>query len=114
MGDWTTANYNYDFNTYYNQAGVKYEAGAAGLNKILIQKYLGFFQNSGWEPYYNYRRTGVPAFSGGIGVGNNGIIPKRWTYPASEINRNGTNLKAALTSQFGGADNINGEMWLIK
>ena len=114
LGDWTTANYNFDFETYYNQTGVKYETGTAGLNKILIQKYLGFFQNSGWEPYYNYRRTGVPAFSGGIGVGNNGIIPKRWTYPASEINRNGVNLAAALTSQFGGSDNINGEMWLIK
>ncbi|MHB1177079.1 MAG: SusD/RagB family nutrient-binding outer membrane lipoprotein [Daejeonella sp.] len=114
LGDWTTANYNFEFDSYYSQAGVKYEAGAPGLNKILIQKYLSFFQNSGWEAYYNYRRTGVPAFSGGIGVGNNGIIPKRWTYPAGEINRNGINLKAALTRQFSGSDNINSEMWLIK
>ncbi|MBC7758425.1 MAG: hypothetical protein H7069_06185, partial [Phormidesmis sp. FL-bin-119] len=42
---------------------------------MLVQKYLSFFQNSGWEVYFNYRRTGVPAFSGGIGVGNNGSIP---------------------------------------
>ena len=114
LGEWTTANYNFDFDTYYNQAGVKYEAANAGLNKILTQKYLAFFQNSGWEAYYNSRRTGVPTFRGGIGVGNNGVIPKRWSYPSGEINRNGTNLKAALASQFGGIDNINGEMWLIK
>jgi hypothetical protein len=114
LGDWTTASFNFDFNTYYNQNGVKYETGTAGLAKIIKQKYLAFFQNSGWEAYYNYRRTGYPAFSEGIGVGNNGKIPKRWTYPAYEANRNPANLKAALDAQFGGNDNINGEMWLIK
>jgi hypothetical protein len=84
------------------------------LNKILLQKYLAFFQNSGWEAYYNYRRTGIPAFSTGVGIGNNGQIPKRWTYPSSEQQRNAANLQATLQSQFSGNDNINGVMWLVQ
>lgn len=114
LGEWVTAPFNFDFTTYYNQATVKYEAGAAGLNKILLQKYLAFFQNSGWEAYYNFRRTGFPAFSTGVGIGNNGKIPKRWTYPSSEQQRNASNLQATLQSQFGGTNDINGEMWLVK
>ena len=114
LGEWTTAPFNFDFTAYYNQAAVKYETGAAGLNKILLQKYLAFFQNSGWEAYYNFRRTGIPAFSTGVGIGNNGQIPKRWAYPSSEQQRNADNLQATLQSQFGGTNDINGEMWLIK
>jgi hypothetical protein len=114
LGTWTTATYNFDFNTYYNQTAVKYTADAAGLNKILLQKYIAFFQNSGWEAYYNYRRTGIPAFSTGVGIGNNGVVPKRWTYPSSEQQRNSENLQSALGSQFSGTDNINGAMWLIQ
>ncbi len=94
-----------------------YESGTNGLNKILLQKYMAFFQNSGWEAYYNFRRTGVPAFSTGVGIGNagnNNQIPKRWTYPNSEKQRNETNLSATLASQFGGKDDINGTIWLIQ
>ncbi len=114
QNEWTQANFNFDFDTWYVQAGVKYETGSAGLNKIWKQKYLAFFQNSGWEPYFNYRRTGVPAFSTGVGIGNNGVIPKRWAYPSYEQNRNKDNLKAALDRQFGGKNSINEVMWLIK
>lgn len=114
LGEWTSANFNFNFNTYYAQPKVVYEAGAAGLNKILLQKYLSFFQNSGWEAYYNFRRTAVPAFSTGIGIGNNGNIPKRWAYPSNEQQRNATNWKTAVDRQFTGNDNINGEMWLVK
>lgn len=114
LGEWTKADFNFNFNTYYNQSKVVYETGAAGLNKILLQKYLSFFQNSGWEAYYNYRRTGVPAFSTGVGIGNNGNIPKRWAYPSNEQQRNASNWQTAVDRQFSGADNINGEMWMIK
>ncbi|RXK59358.1 SusD/RagB family nutrient-binding outer membrane lipoprotein [Lacibacter luteus] len=114
LGEWTSANFTFNFNTYYNQSKVVYETGTAGLNKILLQKYLAFFQNSGWEAYYNYRRTGVPAFSTGVGIGNNGNIPKRWAYPSNEQQRNATNWKAAVDRQFAGSDNMNAEMWLIK
>lgn len=114
LGQWTTSNYNFDFSTYYNQPKVMYEAGTAGLNKILLQKYLSFFQNSGWEAFYNARRTGIPVFSKGIGIGNNGNIPQRWTYPSNEQQRNAASWKTAVDRQFGGNDDINGQMWLIK
>jgi hypothetical protein len=100
---------------YLAQPSVKYAGNnAAGLNQILTQKYIAFFQNSGMEAFYNQRRTGVPAFLTGVGTGNSGRIPKRWQYPTSERTTNGDNLKAAITSQFGANDDINATMWLLK
>ncbi len=113
IGQWTTADYSFNFDTYYAQAGVVYAAGSPGLQKILLQKYLAFFQNSGWEAYYNFRRTGVPAFSTGVGIGNNGVIPKRWSYPSYEQQRNNANYESAIQSQFSGADNLNESIWMI-
>lgn len=106
----------FDFeNVYYQQQSVKYAGNnAMGLNQILLQKYLAFFQNSGWEAYFNYRRTGVPAFLTGTGTGNSGRIPKRFQYPASEQTTNPANWKSAIQSQFAGSDDINADMWLIK
>jgi hypothetical protein len=105
----------FNWEQYYAQAGVKYETGSAGLDKILLQKYLAFFQNSGWEAYFNYRRTGIPSFSeNGPGTGNSGKIPKRFQYPSSELTTNSENLTEALTRQFGGKDDINLDMWVIK
>jgi hypothetical protein len=106
----------FDFEgTYYQQADVKYAGSSAGgLNQILLQKYLAFFQNSGWEAYFNQRRTGAPQFLTGTGTGNGGRIPKRFQYPASEQVNNTANWKEAVERQFGGTDDINGEMWLIK
>lgn len=116
LGNYNTYTINVDLEAYYNQPAVKYAgANATGLNQILVQKYLAFFQNSGWEAYYNYRRTGVPAFAqGGAGTGNSGAIPKRFQYPRSELTTNETNLSEALKRQFGGTDNINAPMWLIQ
>ena len=48
------------------------------------------------------------------GTGNGGVIPLRWQYPTNEITTNNENLKAALQSQYGGSDDINAKMWLIK
>ena len=107
---------NFDFeNNYYQQATVKYKGdNADGLEQILTQKYLAFFQNSGREAYQNWRRTNVPVFLTGTGTGNSGVIPKRYQYPSSERTTNGDNWKATVQSQFGGNDDINGSMWLIK
>lgn len=85
----------------------------AGLKQIREQKYVALFQNSGYQAFFEQRRTGVPEFS--IGEGNaNGKIPLRWMYPTSERQYNEENLKAALQSQFQGSDDINDVMWLIK
>lgn len=103
------------YDDYFNQASVKYKGNNAdGLSQILMQKYLAFARNSGMQAYYQWRRTGVPTFNAGPGSGNGGVIPVRYQYPTNEITTNGTNLKDALASQYGGADDIFAKMWLIK
>ena len=116
LGNYTAYNFNYAAATYGNQTAVKYAGNnATGLNQILTQKYLAFFQQSGWEAFYNQRRTGVPTFRVGPGNTNGQKIPKRWQYPTSERTNNADNWKAALTTQFGAADdNINMDLWLTK
>lgn len=115
LGEYEEYDFSFNLNEYQHQSSVIYAGNnSTGLNQILLQKYLAFFQNSGWEAYYNYRRTGVPAFDGGTGIGNNGIIPKRWAYPTDEQNTNAGNWQSALQAQGFNTDNINDAMWLIK
>jgi hypothetical protein len=101
---------------YLAQPAVVYAGNnAAGLTQILTQKYLAFFQNSGQEAYFNYRRTGIPAFHSGPGTGNTGVIPRRWLYPSDESFYNANNLNAALARQFtSGVDDVNNELWINK
>jgi hypothetical protein len=102
---------------FLNNPAVVYAGdNPAGLNQIWQQKYVAFWQNSGWEAYYNWRRTGVPAMSqGGSGIGTaNNMIPLRWEYPTDEAVNNATNYNAAIQSQYGGTDLVTGVMWLIK
>jgi hypothetical protein len=91
---------------------------AAGLAQILQQKYVAFFINSGWEAYYQWRRTGVPAFAqggAGIGTSNSGnLIPRRWQYALDESLFNTKNYNTAIQNQFGGADDITKDIWLVK
>jgi Starch-binding associating with outer membrane len=89
---------------------------ADGLEQILEQKYIAFFQNSGWEAFYNWRRTGLPAsfISTGVGINAQAKVPLRWQYPVDEITYNSVNAKAAIASQYGGTDDIFAKMWLIK
>jgi hypothetical protein len=118
QASWTFhgANVDSQWTAYYTQNSVKYSSDKqTALSQILTQKYLAFFQNSGWEAYNNYRRTGVPTFLTGVGTGNSQRIAKRWQYPSSERTTNAANYHAALTSQFGAdTDDINSEMWIYK
>lgn len=105
---------NFDFPTYYSNAAIQYADGANGLMQILQQKYLAMFRHSGLESYYSQRRTGVPVFTTGPGTGNGSRIALRFQYPTSEITANTVNYKAALQSQYGGNDDINGVMFILK
>lgn len=99
---------------YLNEPAVQLQSGQE-LEQILTQKYIALFMNSGWEAFYNQRRTGVPVFeTSGAGILNNGVIPKRWMYPENEFTMNKTNVETAISSQYPGGDNINGVMWLLK
>lgn len=85
-----------------------------GLEQILTQKHTAMFLNSGWESFYNQRRTGIPEFdTSGSGILNDGRIPKRWKYPLSEIELNLENLTKAVEQQYT-EDDINEVMWLLK
>ena len=100
--------------TYLQQPGVAYDP-AKGIEMIITQKYINFFLNGGWEPFYNHLRTGFPEFSvDGGGVLNNEQVPVRWMYPQEELQLNSENVQAAIQRQFPGGDNINGVMWLLK
>jgi hypothetical protein len=99
---------------YLMQPAIQLQPGNE-LQQILTQKYISMFMNTGWEPFYNQRRTGIPVFeTNGGGILNNGVIPKRWMYPTSEYNNNSANVDASVKSQYPGGDNINGVMWILQ
>jgi hypothetical protein len=99
---------------YLEQPVISYQA-ASGLEQILTQKHTAMFLNSGWEPFYDNRRTGFPVFNvDGGGIINTEGVPKRWMYPFSEINQNVDNLETAIQRQFPEGDNINAVMWSIR
>ncbi len=115
LADYNSYTINFDWDAYYNQGTVKYAGNTTGgLNQILTQKYLAFYQNSGWEAYYNWRRTGMPAFQTGAGSGNSNRVALRFQYPAAEKAVNAANVNSAIQSQYGGNDDINAKMWIIK
>ncbi|HCT21801.1 MAG TPA: SusD/RagB family nutrient-binding outer membrane lipoprotein [Chitinophagaceae bacterium] len=115
LADYTSASFTYSESNYMTQTSVQLEGNlSADLSKIVTQKYIAMFQNSGWEPYFNFRRTGFPTLTGGVGIGNGGVLPKRWAYATAEQNVNNANWKAALTKQGFNNDDLNGLMWLIK
>jgi len=111
--DLTKYTVDFNFDSYYAKDAVKYDAATA-IKKILSQKYAAFFMNSGMEAYFNWRRTGFPTFSSGVGNGNSNRIALRWIYPTTERTANSTNYTAAITSQYAGKDDINDQMWLVK
>jgi hypothetical protein len=107
--------FTFNFATYYAQPTVQLSATqATAINQVVLQKYIACFENSGYEGYYNWRRTGVPAFQTGSGVGNNGILPLRWAYPVSEQTQNKKNWTTALSNQSFSADDLNQKMWLLQ
>jgi hypothetical protein len=111
IGTVTTNNAPFLANVAYNTANA-----SAALTQILQQKYVALFMNSGYEAFFNARRTGVPVLSaGGAGTGTTtGNIPRRWLYPLNEINYNNANYTAAIGSQYGGTDDVTKDTWLTK
>ena len=108
---------NIDVNSFLSNPAVIYKGdNADGRAQILTQKYMAFFENSGWEAFYNWRRTGIPVFSqGGAGIGTaTGLIPRRWEYPQDEISYNSSNYTKAITTQFAGKDDLTQDTWLTK
>jgi hypothetical protein len=107
--------FTFSWASYYAQPAVQLSATqSTAVQQIVLQKYIAMFETSGYEPYYNWRRIGVPTFQGGSGVGNNGVVPVRWAYPVTEQTQNTLNWKATVTSQGFSADDLNQKIWLLK
>ncbi len=103
-----------DITNYLGQPGMDLQAGSE-LKQIVTQKYISMFMNTGWQPFYEQRRTGYPVFeTAGGGILNGGKVPTRWMYPSDEYTNNAVNVNNAVKSQYGGTDDVNGVMWLIQ
>lgn len=115
LGEFTSYPINVSFAAYLAQPKVKYAGNNAdGLAQILKQNYLAMAQSSGLQAYYNWRRTGIPAFLTGVGVGKQGKIPLRFRYPSAEYITNKANVEAAVARQSFTNDDLFGKMWIIQ
>lgn len=99
---------------YLQQPGVALNSGNE-IHYVILQKYIASFMNSGWNSFFEQRRTGFPTFdvSGG-GILNDGRIPKRWMYPEVELQLNRDAVTAAIARQFPQGDEVNGLMWILE
>lgn len=90
----------------------------AQIEEIITQKYLASYLQSEFFTYYDYRRTGYPKWKINPASSLNSEaptkIPVRWKYPSSEFNYNTENVDEAVKRQFGGVDDINQLMWILK
>jgi len=103
-----------DIKDYLDQPTLDLQPGTE-IKQIITQKYISMFMNTGWQPFFEQRRTGFPAFeTAGAGMLNGGKIPKRWMYPSDEYTNNATNVENAVKGQYPDGDDINGTMWLVQ
>lgn len=88
------------------------------IQQIITQKYLaGFLQDCDYSAWYDNRRTGYPAFVLNPSTNLNSPttqFPKRWMYPQDELEHNADNVDVAIQSQYGGNDDVNALMWILK
>lgn len=88
------------------------------IEQIITQQYIaGFMQDANNNAWFENRRTGYPVFTLNSSTNlnqPNTQFPKRWLYPQNELDHNADNVAAAIQSQYGGNDNVNSLMWLLK
>lgn len=88
------------------------------IKQIITQKYLAnFLQGGKYQSWFENRRTGYPVFTLNSTTNLNTPstnFPLRWLYPSNELSYNSGNLDAAVKAQYGGNDNTNQQMWLLK
>lgn len=97
---------------YIAKPGIAYVAGAEGLRRIALQKWIALY-TQGSEAWSEYRRTGVPALTPAPArPGTVTGVPRRLPYPADEQSYNAAARTAAVARQ--GADNYNTRVWWDK
>lgn len=78
------------------------------MERLMNQKYIALFF-SGFEAWYEYRRTGFPNLPIGPAVANDGILPRRLEYPLIMRATNKENYREAVARI--GADNLKTRVW---
>ena len=99
--------------TGYKESGTQTER----LQQIWMQTYIAGYLHMAKDAYYDFRRTGYPEWPINPATNMNtqsDKIPMRWLYPDSENNYNKEQLQIALERQWGGVDDVNNIMWLLK
>jgi hypothetical protein len=88
------------------------------IAQIITQKYLAnFLQGAKYGSWFENRRTGYPVFTLNTSTNLNtpsSKLPLRWLYPSNELSYNSVNMDAAVQSQFGGSDDTNQTMWILR
>jgi hypothetical protein len=95
---------------YIAQASVAYTAGAAGLQKIAEQNWIGLYCQ-GIESWTEWRRTKFPVLSLPIDAVID-EIPSRLVYPGIEQSVNKVNYNAAKAAL--GGDELTTKFWWLK
>jgi len=96
-------------------AGYLDTAGPATKENIMTQKWIALF-GQGIEAWTEYRRTGfpvMPAADPRAQFENDGVLPTRLEYPATEYSLNGANVEAAL-GLLGGPDDMKTPLWWVE
>lgn len=99
--------------SFYSGTGVDMSGAANSDERLAMigtQKWLSLFM-VGMEPYFDIRRTNLPALTPGQDALFN-EIPVRIQYPGSEQALNIDNYDAVIARQ--GADEITTDMWLLQ
>ncbi|WP_199118207.1 SusD/RagB family nutrient-binding outer membrane lipoprotein [Pedobacter sp. ASV28] len=94
--------------TYLGRSGVRFTGATANMERLMSQKYIAMFF-SGFEAWYDYRRTGFPVLPVGPAVENNGVMPVRFEYPLSVKATNKPNYDE-VAARIGG-DNLRTKVW---
>ena len=111
----------FNFNSYYSNAKVSYTSAANSLQRIMEQKWISLWFNA--ESWFDYRRTGYPAFAVGPVTQYGPALPLRFMYPVPNqdpkylVNYNEAVAKLEPTSFVPSGqskDHTYSRMWLLK
>lgn len=97
----------------YNVGGTRIDR----LKQIWIQVYIARYYHMQYDDYFDYRRNTYPEFPINPDTNLNDDktkIPMRWQYPENELLYNKEQYLIALDRQWGGTDNVNNVMWVLK
>lgn len=92
-----------------------YMIGEATKENIMTQKWIALF-GQGIEAWTEYRRTGFPILpeaDSRAQFENDGVLPTRLEYPATEYSLNGANVEAGAALN-GGPDDMKTELWWVE